>query len=46
MALIRLIAPHNLMLEREDHHEEPNIDLTYLAFSGRTFTVPDSLDLV
>ena len=43
--VLKLLDQENLMAEWYDGHEEPNIDITSVAFRGRQFLLPHGLQL-
>ena len=45
LALVKLIAPENLMAAWRDRHALPNIDMCCVAFRGRKAQLPDSVQL-
>lgn len=38
---VQLLCQDNLMEEWRDSHEEPNIDVTYVAFNGKQIMLPE-----
>ena len=45
LALVKLIAPENLMEAWQDRHSLPNIDMCSVAFEGRRIELPPSVQL-
>ncbi|KAK9813383.1 hypothetical protein WJX73_004316 [Symbiochloris irregularis] len=43
LALVKLIAPEDHMEEHRDRHPAPNVDISYVSFSGRLFRLPEHL---
>ncbi len=40
VVLVKLIDQEDLMHEWDDQHDDPNIDINHVIFSGRTLHLP------
>jgi len=45
LAMVKLIDQEDLMHEWEDDHDEPNIDINHVIFSGTVLQLPDGVSL-
>lgn len=45
LALVKLIDQEDLMHEWADHHDEPNIDINHVVFSGSVLELPSGVSL-
>ncbi len=43
--MVKLIDQEDLMHEWEDDHDEPNIDINHVIFSGSVLQLPDGVSL-
>ena len=45
LAMVKLIDQEDLMHEWEDDHDEPNIDINHVMFSGSVLQLTDGVSL-
>ncbi len=45
LVLVKLIDQEDLMHEWDDQHDDPNIDINHVIFSGRTLNLPPGVAL-
>jgi hypothetical protein len=45
LAVIKLINQEDLMHEWDDQHDDPNIDINHVVFSGRVLSLPQGFVL-